>query len=65
MPVKNSYLLTFPDDKAEILAVYMSKSYWGLGCLILLIFYKLFLNRNGLLDDKVVLFTKSEYGSLV
>ena len=25
--VKNSYLLTFPDDKAEILAVCLSKSY--------------------------------------
>ena len=27
LPVKNSYLLTFPDDKAEILAVYLPKSY--------------------------------------
>ena len=27
LPVKNSYLLTFPDDKAEILAVSLSKSY--------------------------------------
>ena len=26
-PVKNSYLLTFPDDKAEIVAVCLSKSY--------------------------------------
>ena len=26
-PVKNSYLLTFPDDKAEILAVCLSKLY--------------------------------------
>ena len=26
-PVKNSYLLIFPDAKAEILAVYLSKSY--------------------------------------
>ena len=25
--VKNSYLLTFSDDKAEILAVYLFKSY--------------------------------------
>ena len=24
---KNSYLLTFPDDQAEILAVYLPKSY--------------------------------------
>ena len=27
LPVKNSYLLTFPDDKVEILAVSLSKSY--------------------------------------
>ena len=27
LPVKKSYLLTFPDDKAEILAVFLSKSY--------------------------------------
>ena len=27
LPFKNSYLLTFPDDKAEILAVYQSKSF--------------------------------------
>ena len=27
LPVKNSYLLTFPDDKAEILAVCLSKLY--------------------------------------
>ena len=26
-PVKNSYLLTFPDGKAEILAVCLCKSY--------------------------------------
>ena len=26
-PVKNSYLLTFPDDKAEVLAVCLSKLY--------------------------------------
>ena len=26
-PVKNSYLLTFPHDKAEILAACLSKSY--------------------------------------
>ena len=25
LPVRNSYLLTFPDDKAEILAVCLSK----------------------------------------
>ena len=27
LPVKNSYLLTFPNDKAEFLAVRLSKSY--------------------------------------
>ena len=27
LPVKNSYLLTFPDDKAEILAIFLSKLY--------------------------------------
>ena len=27
LPVKNSYLLIFPDNKAEILAVSMSKLY--------------------------------------
>ena len=27
LPVKNSYLPIFPDDKAEILAVSLSKSY--------------------------------------
>ena len=27
LPVQNSYLLTFPDDKGEILAVCLSKSY--------------------------------------
>ena len=27
LPVKNSYILTFPDDKAGIFAVYLSKSY--------------------------------------
>ena len=27
LPLKKSYLLTFPDDKAETLAVCLSKSY--------------------------------------
>ena len=27
LPIKNSYLLTFPDYKAEILSVSLSKSY--------------------------------------
>ena len=57
-PVKNSYLLTFLDDKIEFLAVCLSKSYTH--------FYnKFFQNLNGLSDDKVVSFTKNEYGSLV
>ena len=34
--VKNSYLLTFLDDKAETLAVYLSKLYWALFFSILL-----------------------------
>ena len=37
LPVKNSYLLTFPHDKAEILAVCLSKLYWALFSLILLL----------------------------
>ena len=36
LPVKNSYLLTFPDDKAEIVVVGLSKSYSDLFCSILL-----------------------------
>ena len=29
LPVKNSNLLIFPDDKAEILAAFLSNSYWA------------------------------------
>ena len=29
-PVKNSFLLRFPDDKADLLAVCLSKLYWAL-----------------------------------
>ena len=36
LPVKNSYLPIFPDDKVEILAVYLSKLYWALFSSILL-----------------------------
>ena len=36
LPVKNSYLQTFYDDKAKILAVFMSKLYCALLCLIVL-----------------------------
>ena len=35
-PVKNSYLITFLDDKAEVLAAYLSKLSWALFCSILL-----------------------------
>ena len=35
LQVRNSYLLTFPDDKAKILAG-ISKSYWALLCSVLL-----------------------------
>ena len=35
--VKNSYLLTFPDDKAEILVVVLSKLYWDLFYSVLLL----------------------------
>ena len=37
LPVENSYLLTFPDDKSEILADFLSKLYWALICSILLL----------------------------
>ena len=69
LAVRNSYLLTFPDDKAEILAACPSKSYWALFCLIVLfllsLYNKFFLNLNGISDSRVVSFTKNEYGSLV
>ena len=75
LPVKNSHLLTFPDDKAEILAVCLSKLYWALFYSILLmivsifslvlIYNTFFLNRNRLSDDKIIWLTKNEYGSLV
>ena len=41
-PVKNVYLLTFPEDKVEIL-VFLSKSYWALLCSILLSVVSIFL----------------------
>ena len=73
--VKKSYLQTFPDDKAEILAVvYISYielcfAHFFIDCFDFLTnihFYdKFFLICNGLSDDTVVSFTKSEYGSLV
>ena len=72
LPVKNSYLSTFPDNKAEILAACSSKLYWRLFCstlvsiaLVFSFYNKLFLNINGLSNGKVVSFTKNEYGSLV
>ena len=58
--------------------IFLSKLYWALFCSILLMialywsiltnthFYsKLFLHSNGLSDDKIVSFTKTEYCSLV
>ena len=35
LPVKNSYVLTLPDNKAEILAVFLPKSCRALFCSIL------------------------------
>ena len=63
LPFKNLYLLIFPDDKSEIL-VFQSKLYWTLFCSIH-VYNKFCINCNGLSDDKVVSFTKNEYGSLV
>ena len=37
LSVENSYLLKFPDNKAEYWAVCLSKFYWALSCLILLL----------------------------
>ena len=34
---KNSYLPNFPDEIVEMLAVFLSKSYWTLLCSILLL----------------------------
>ena len=66
--VKNSYLLRFSDNKAEISAVCLSEFYWALFCSVLLlivlifslilIYNKFFLNCNWLSDDKVISFTK-------
>ena len=68
-PVENSYLPTFSDDKAETLAVCLSKLYLTLFCSILSFFShwqsfynKFFLNLNGLSYGKVVSFTKKEMG---
>ena len=37
LPLKNLYLLSFPDHNVEIFAVYMSKLYWALFCSIFLL----------------------------
>ena len=42
-PVKNSYLQTIPDHKAEILALFISKLHWALFYPILLLFVLTFL----------------------
>ena len=75
MAVKQSYLPTFPDDKAKILAVGQSKLYWDLLCYILLliplilsliiIYNKFVLNPCGLSDENIVPFTKNENDSSV
>ena len=48
---KKSYLLTFPDDKTEILEVCLSKLYCDLFCLILLL--------NALIFSVVLIFVTS------
>ena len=73
-PAKNSHLPTLSDNKSEILAAYYS-ILAALLCSILLSVYlifsstviydKSFLNLYGLSADKVVSFTKIDYGSLV
>ena len=69
--VTNSDILIFPDDKAEILAIYLSKSYWDFFCYIFLwitnshSYNNFFLNWNELSDEKVVSFTENENCSLV
>ena len=70
--VKKLCLLTFLDDKADILQVCLSKLYWALFCSILLfivfifsltVFYDTFvLNLNGSPDGKVVSFSKNKKG---
>ena len=74
LPVKSWYLLSFPDYKPEILAVCLSKKIilsfvlldFVIGCFDFLTnthcYNKFFANHNGLSDDKVVPFTKNEYG---
>ena len=67
--VKNAYLLTFSDTKAEILAAFQSKSYRIIDCFNFLTnshFYnRFFLNHNGFSHSEIVSFTKNKYGSLV
>ena len=67
LPVKRSYLLTFHDDKVEILSFVLVD--FVIDCVDFHTnthFYnKFFLNLNGLSYEKVVSFTKNEYGSLV
>ena len=66
-PVKNSYLLIFHDDKAEILSFVLVNFF--IDCFKFLtnthFCNKVFLNLNGLLYDKFVSFNKNGYGSLV
>ena len=66
-PVKNSYLLIFHDDKAEILSFVLVKFVIDYFKFLTNINFcnKVFLNLNGLLYDKVVSFNKNGSGSLV
>ena len=73
LSVKNSYLSTFSDDSANILAVVClncNELCFARCCYQLFWFShsfcnRFFLNLNELFDGKVVSFTRNEYGSLV
>ena len=68
LSVKNSYLLTFPDDKAKIILSFILLDFVT-DCFDFLpnthFYNNVFLNRNRLSNDKVVSFTKNENVSLV
>ena len=66
-PVKNSYLLIFHDDKAEILSFVLVKFVIDYFKFLTNTNFcnKVFLNLDGLLYDKVVSFNKNGSGSLV
>ena len=73
-PVRNSYLSTFPDDNADILAASLLISYCNFSSLILssvvmISFYilskKFFYKREELYNARFVSITKKEYGFVV